>query len=206
MAPSHYISLTPAEQQQLLAIARGSIAHGLQSQKPLAIDGAQFTGMLAAPHGNFVTLTQGGTLRGCMGAIYGAGSLAQDVALTACNAAFKDSRFAKLTPGELNHTLIDISVLSLPALIPASSLAELTANIRPHEQGLIVEDRGRRATLLPKVWEQLPDTHEFITQLMGKAGLPANYWSDTIQFYGYEARSFSETQLKPDTAARPVSS
>jgi AMMECR1 domain-containing protein len=51
--------------------------------------------------------------------------------------------------------------------------ADLLAQIRPGEDGLILECDGKRATFLPQVWESLPDKAQFIGQLLRKAGLPA---------------------------------
>ena len=83
-------------------------------------------------------------------------------------------------------------MLSQPAQLPADSPDELLYRLRPHEHGLIVEEHGHRATLLPKVWEQLPDARTFIAHLLLKAGLPPDYWSDTIRFRSYTAFEFAE--------------
>jgi hypothetical protein len=192
MAPLSCIELSPTEQSQLLVIARGSIAHGFQTRQPLKVAANDFTGTLAETHGNFVTLMQNGTLRGCVGAINGTAPLAQDIARTAYSAAFNDSRFAPLAAHELDSTLIDISVLSQPEPLAADNLGALLEQVRPHKHGLIIEERSHRATLLPKVWEKVPNTKQFIMLLLDKAGLPPQYWSDTIRFYGYEAFSFAE--------------
>jgi AMMECR1 domain-containing protein len=42
------------------------------------------------------------------------------------------------------------------------------------------------------VWEQLPDPVQFLAHLKLKAGLPPNYWSDTLKVYRYTTESFSE--------------
>jgi AmmeMemoRadiSam system protein A len=191
MAPSHCIDLTPAEQQQLLVIARASIAAGLRTGRPLQLDVAP-TGVLGEPRGNFVTLMKHGQLRGCIGSLMGYGSLAINITHSAFKAAFHDPRFAPLKAAEFESLSIDISVLSVPEPLQAQSRDELLAQIEARRHGLIVEDAGRRGTLLPKVWEKIPDAAQFIERLLLKAGLPPDYWSDTIVFQRYEAFEFAE--------------
>ena len=60
---------------------------------------------LANPAATFVTLTQKGELRGCIGSLEAYRSLAQDVAENAFSAAFRDPRFLPLTEEELERTL-----------------------------------------------------------------------------------------------------
>jgi len=192
MAHSYCIELTPDERAQLLVIARSSIAHGLITNQPLEIEHARLTGTLMQRHGSFVTLTQSGTLRGCVGDLKGAGPLAQNIAVTAFSAAIHDTRFAPLSAVEIDRTRIEISVLSKLEPMEARTYSELLAQLRPLEDGLLVEDGHRRATLLPKVWERLSDPQQFVGQLMAKAGLPEGYWSDSIRFSRYTAICFAE--------------
>ena len=192
MAPSYCIELTPDEQDQLLVIARRSIQHGLTTQRPLVFEPSRFEGILAQELGNFVTLTQDKMLRGCIGSIKTNLCLAQSVAINAFNAAFHDSRFAPLSSEEAHQTRIEISVLTKPEPIDASTHEELLANLRPYEDGLLLNDEGHQATFLPKVWEQLPDPQRFVAQLMVKAGRPGDYWSDSLQFHRYQVVSFAE--------------
>ena len=51
--------------------------------------------------------------------------------------------------------------------------AEMLAQLRVGEDGVILEHEGRRATFLPQVWEGLPDKRQFLGELMRKAGIPA---------------------------------
>ena len=52
--------------------------------------------------------------------------------------------------------------------------AELLAQIRAGEDGVILGHEGKRATFLPQVWEGLPDKRDFLLELVRKAGLPAD--------------------------------
>ena len=59
------------------------------------------------------------------------------------------------------------------------------SKLRPGVDGLVLEERGQRGTFLPSVWESLPSPRQFLAQLKVKAGLPADYWSDSIKVERY---------------------
>lgn len=194
MAPSSCIELARGEKTRLLGIARSSIAYGLEHRKPGEPDSAAIDGALAQPLGNFVTLLRDEALRGCVGSIEPAHPLANGVAIAAYNAAFHDHRFAPLAAAEFEVVRIEISVLTTPELIDARTNAELLADLRTGEDGLLLDDVGYRSTFLPKVWEKIPDPAEFVRQLKLKAGLPANYWSGSLRVSRYSTISFAETK------------
>src|SRR5664279_3281408 len=60
---------------------------------------------------SFVTLTQDGRLRGCIGSLEAYRALAEDVAANAVAAAFRDTRFTPLTRHEWTSTRIEVSLL-----------------------------------------------------------------------------------------------
>ncbi len=76
--------------------------------------------------------------------------------------------------------------------VDARDEIELLQRIEPLVDGLLLEDGPKRATFLPKVWEQLPDPAEFFAALKRKAGLPADYWSSTLRTWRYRTLSFDE--------------
>ena len=139
---------------------------------------------LDAPGASFVTLTSGrapgGALRGCIGSREARRPLRADVEANAVAAALHDPRFAPLTARELDDTVVEVSVLSAPAALPAADEAELLARLRPGVDGVVLSACGRRATFLPQVWEQLPDPADFLARLRRKAGLPADYWGRDV--------------------------
>jgi len=200
MEPSRYIELTPAEEANLLDIARESIERGLSTRNPFEPDSTRITGALTQRLGCFVTLTQQGELRGCVGALESARPLASSVATSAFNTAFRDYRFPPLTESEVAHIRIEISVLSTPLVIDADSNLELLRELCPHEDGLVLEEHTRRSTFLPKVWEKIPEPREFVRQLKAKAGLPMDYWSDSIRFFRYTTTSIAEPCAVPRAA------
>ncbi len=192
MAHSSCIKLNCGQKTRLLEIARESISNGLSTHRALTPDAADCTGVFAMPLASFVTLTRAGALRGCIGSLRATRPLVQDVAHAAFAAAYKDPRFAPLSAAEFESTTIAIAVLTIPERMQISSEQELLDTLVPHQDGLILEDKGHNATFLPKVWENLPDPRSFLTHLKHKAGLPTDYWSDTIKVHHYRALSFSE--------------
>jgi AmmeMemoRadiSam system protein A len=116
--------------------------------------------------------------------------LAEDVAENAYKSALADPRFPPVSAAEVDGLQISVSVLSPPEPIPARNEAELLAALRPGEDGLIVEDGGRRALFLPSVWEHLGEPRQFLAHLKLKAGLPADHWSPD-----FAARRFRTVQV-----------
>lgn len=154
-----------------------------------------FTGEDFVPHeippvltqygASFVTLKLNGQLRGCIGSVYPTKPLILDIIDNAKNAAFQDSRFEPLLPEELKNLELSVSILSSIERINFKDERDLLSKIYPH--GIIISERGRRAVYLPVVWEQLPDRQDFLNTLKEKAGLPANYFSKSIEAYKFDA-------------------
>lgn len=156
---------------------------------------------LEEPGASFVTLTENGRLRGCIGTLEAYRPLGRDVADHAVDAASRDSRFNPLTAAEYPLIDVEVSVLGKPEPIigpggiPVRSRDELESALRPGEDGLILTDRrGRRATFLPQVWEQLPDPHDFVSHLLAKAGIRPSYdWDNgDIECERYEVTAYAE--------------
>ena len=184
----------------LLPLARGAIAARLDPAGPAARrtvpEAAADAAWLDAPGASFVTLTSGrapgGALRGCIGSLEARRPLREDVEANAVAAALHDPRFAPLTARELDDTVVEVSVLSAPAALPAADEAELLARLRPGVDGVVLSACGRRATFLPQVWEQLPDPADFLARLRRKAGLPADYWGRDVVVETYTVTAWQE--------------
>lgn len=185
-------TLSPEDKRTLSEIARAAIEHGLTSDTPLAIPLEMRGGSVGRPGACFVTLTRHDKLRGCMGSLVPERALIEDVANSARNAAFHDPRFPPLGAAELDGLRIQISVLSEPVSLDAASEEALRAQLRPGVDGVILIEGERRGTFLPSVWATLPTAQEFVGQLKRKAGLPADYWSESIRFERYTTESWSE--------------
>ncbi len=192
MGHSHFIDLSIAARLRLLHIARSSIAHGLISHQPLTIEKDDLPGVLGEPLASFVTLRHQEMLRGCVGSIEPVRPLAEGVAVAAYNAAFQDRRFPPLREDELHIVNIEISVLSTLEPMEFGSEQTLLRQLEPGVDGLLLEDESHRATFLPKVWEQLGAPKDFLRALKQKAGLPPDYWSESLRFQRYRTISFSD--------------
>lgn len=187
--------LDARQQDALLALARSAIARAVGA----AGAGDQATGrddpVLNAPGAAFVTLTQRGNLRGCIGHLQAVEALWDSVQNNAINAALHDPRFPPLAASELAATRIEISVLSAPQPLVCADADELLQVLAGERPGLILEDGcGHRATFLPQVWEQLPEPVDFLAALCRKAGLPPDAWKDgKLHFQRYGVQHFEET-------------
>jgi hypothetical protein len=185
-----HTSLTETHRHQLLEIAQTSIEHGLRHQQPLLVEPMYYPVELQKEKASFVTLLRHDNLRGCIGTLTAFQPLISDVAQHAYAAAFEDPRFSPLQSHELEDLSIHISVLTPPQGIQFTSEEDLLQQLRPGVDGLILQDRWHRGTFLPSVWESLPNPRDFLQRLKQKAGLPADYWSNTLTIQRYTTISF----------------
>lgn len=149
---------------------------------------------LHEPGATFVTLTQNGALRGCIGSLEARRSLAEDVRANARFAAFHDPRFAPLTENELARTRVEISLLTPAVPMIFHDESDAIRQIQPGIDGMIFECYGRRGTFLPQVWESLPEPHDFFTHLKQKAGFSPDFWSPDVKLYRYEVQKWKEPE------------
>ncbi|MDR3367889.1 AmmeMemoRadiSam system protein A [Rhodoferax sp.] len=175
---------------RLLQIARASISTALGQPAQAAEDDAR----LQVPGACFVTLTQRGELRGCIGSLEARRPLLKDVKANAVAAALQDTRFAPLRLTELADTDIEVSVLSPMQPLHFDSEAAALAQLRPGVDGVVFTHGTHRSTFLPQVWEQLPTPDAFMAQLKRKAGLPADFWSDGVRLQRYTVQKWHEAR------------
>jgi AmmeMemoRadiSam system protein A len=176
----------------LLPAARAAIglALGLSPEPP-----AERPAWALAPGASFVTLTEGGRLRGCIGSLEAVRPLLDDVGANAVAAATGDPRFRPLTGRELGGVAIEVSVLSAHVPLSVSGLNDAYAALRPGIDGVIVEvGPWHRATFLPQVWEDLPKPDEFLSHLWQKAGLPPGVWREGTTLQTYTVRAWHEAR------------
>lgn len=153
----------------LLSIARGAIEAKLTGRA----SELRSAPWLEQPAATFVTLLKNGELRGCIGSLERLRALTDDVAQNALGAAFRDPRFPPVSADEWPQCRVEVSLLSTPQPIRFAGEAELGAQLRAGEDGVILEADGKRATFLPQVWDEVRDPRAFLAQLVRKAGLPA---------------------------------
>jgi AmmeMemoRadiSam system protein A len=168
------------------------MSQAVRTGRPLQPDEDALSAALREIRASFVTLHRHGDLRGCTGSLEAVQPLALDVARTACSSALSDPRFYPVTAAELDGIDIEISVLSPLTPMTVRDEADLLGQLVPEVDGLVLMAGIRRATFLPKVWEQLPSPREFLCALKRKAGLPADFWSRDMAVYRYHTETFAE--------------
>ncbi|MCB0730515.1 MAG: AmmeMemoRadiSam system protein A [Ignavibacteriae bacterium] len=183
--------LTNQEKKQILLLARHSIEK--EFNKNSKLDMSIFNSdIFAKKLGVFVTLTINRKLRGCIGYVFSDEELRITVGNAAFQAAFHDPRFSPLTLDEYKNINLEVSILSEP--FPLNSYDEIVIG----KHGLLLEDMGRRALLLPQVpIEHNLDKDSFLSSLCTKAGLYENYWKEKqLKLKGFTATVFSENDLE----------
>lgn len=180
-------ALTAGEKALLLNVARRSIADSLAGRSAQPVGEARLTPALRARCGAFVTLNEGGRLRGCIGNLVGRRPLWQTVQAMARAAAFEDPRFRPVDAAALPSISIEISVLSPLRRISSASELELGRH------GIYIVKGSRSGTFLPQVAADTGWTRE---EFLGhcardKAGLGWDGWRDA-ELYVYEAEVFGE--------------
>jgi AmmeMemoRadiSam system protein A len=181
----------------LLPIARASIARALR----LSHAADETAPWLHDVGACFVTLTQHGELRGCIGSLEARRSLLTDVKANALAAAFHDPRFSPLSSSELEYTEIEVSLLSPMQALSFTDESDALAQLRPGIDGVVFEFGARRSTFLPQVWEQLPRVDEFIAHLKRKAGLPESFWDESVRLQRYTVAKWKEGESGLDQEA-----
>jgi hypothetical protein len=178
----------PEQGHLLTALARNAIA----SEFDEVVTDLPRSGWLNEPGAVFVTLTQHGELRGCIGSLEAQRALIDDLQANARAAAFKDPRFPPLSREEFASTRVEVSLLSPAQPMRFSSEADALAQLRPGIDGVILEHGWHRATFLPQVWEQLPEPRQFMANLKRKAGLGADFWADDLRLSRYQVEKFKD--------------
>ncbi len=188
--------LSEEQGQALVKLARLTLENTLKQTERQADE--EFQQSLSAPElqarrGTFVTLHIHGRLRGCIGSLLPENTITESVKENAVNAALRDPRFPPLTAAELDKTHIEVSVLTDPQVLEYADAEDLLTRLRPNIDGVILQKGPARSTFLPQVWEQLPQTSQFLSQLCLKAGLPADAWkNEHPQILTYQAQYFEE--------------
>lgn len=190
------MKITKEQEEVILSLARESISFGASHRTIKTIDLQGYSPDLQEERATFVTLKKTGHLRGCIGTIDAIRPLALDVVQNAYAAAFRDSRFPPVEAEEVDQLGISISILSPRTAIHFVDEDDLLQQLRPGTDGLVLQDRYYCGAFLPVMWDTFRDPKVFFTHLKIKAGLPKDYWSDSIQV----TRFMTEFYLKSDKA------
>ncbi len=180
--------LSNEEKKRLLSIAREAIgSYVIKRKKP---EMHETNPELIKKRGVFVTLTQNGQLRGCIGYIQAVKPLCEAVTDMAIEAAVNDPRFSPLQKEELSKIKIEISVLS-----PLKRIKD-TQEIKIGRDGIFIRKGFDSGLLLPQVaTENNWNKDEFLKQGCYKAGLPADAWKKGAEIYTFSAEIFDESLI-----------
>jgi len=145
-------------------------------------------GELMLPRGAFVTITEGGVLRGCIGLVRPMLPVAEAVAMMGRSAALEDPRFPPILPEELPRLEFEVSVLT------PLQILEDWREVRVGTDGLMIVDaHGASGLLLPQVpVEQGWDRERFLEGVCAKAGLPADAYLGDAVLYRFQAQVFGD--------------
>ncbi len=190
------VDLSPDEKSFLLRLARESLTANLAGRPPDPVDAALLTPATREIAACFVTLTKGGSLRGCILDAFAAHEpIYKNVQRNAVLAATADPRFPAVREAELAALTIEISVLGKPYELASSGPDDLLRKLRPGIDGVILTTTYGTSTFLPQVWEELTDPEVFLGELCRKHGAPRDAWrtSALLRVDVYQANHFSET-------------
>jgi len=189
-------SLSDSDKRELLRLAREAIDAAVREKPFPPVDTARLAPALLRQGTCFVTLTESGELRGCIGGLHALDPLYEDARQHAMQAATRDYRFPPVTPDEAPKLDIEISVLTEPQPLNYDAPEDLLRLLRPEVDGVIISQGYRRATFLPQVWERVPDPEIFLSMLCEKMGAPPDSWRRTkLEVQTYQVESFTEAEL-----------
>jgi len=178
-------SLTGPEREALLKIARSSTESAVREKK-LYEAPAPLLPALTEERGAFVTLTEHGQLRGCIGYTAPATPLYLTVRDVAAFAAERDPRFNPVSPTELDKLEYEISVLS-----PMRRVTDI-GQIQVGQHGLLMRNDEHEGLLLPQVPGEFGwDRGAFLAATCEKAGMEKNCWqSEDTDIFMFTALVF----------------
>jgi AmmeMemoRadiSam system protein A len=167
------MAISAEDRSALVKLARAAVEARVTNRPATSVDSP--VDLLDETRGCFVTLTNSGRLRGCIG-VFQPGRPLGDVIPEMGAAAAQDPRFVydPIIPAELRELTVEVSILS--PLEPTDHPEKLEVGTH----GIYIVRGPQSGCFLPEVAsDQGWDAVEFLSQCcMGKAGLPADAWRD----------------------------
>jgi uncharacterized protein (TIGR00296 family) len=153
----------------------------------------ELTPIFDEKRGVFVTITERGELRGCIGLPYPMYPLKEGIVEAAISASTSDPRFPPVSPKELDEVRLEITILTNPERVECRP-EKRQDNIVIGRDGLIIKGFGRSGLLLPQVaTEYNMDPVEFLDHVCMKAGLPTGMWrSGDVEIMTFQGQIFTE--------------
>ncbi len=193
------VDLSPDEKSLLLRLAREALAAELAGRPAPPVDVALLTPATREVAACFVTLTKGGSLRGCILDSFTAHEpIYENVQRNVVLAAMGDPRFPAVRQAELPALTVEISVLGKPYELDFDGPDDLLRRLRPGVDGVILTTTYGTSTFLPQVWEELADPELFLGELCRKHGAPRDAWRTKalLRVEVYQANHFSEADAE----------
>lgn len=136
----------------------------------------------------------GGELKGLIGYPKPVKDLGQEIVECAINAAIGDPRFEPVKLSDMDHIVVEVSILTQPELLQVPGPFDYPRVISIGQDGLMVEHEIYSGLLLPQVPVQWNwSSEEFLNRTCDKAGLPQDCWKNkSIKVYKFQARVFAE--------------
>lgn len=188
--------LTDVEGRAAVKLARKTIESFLSEErlpKPQEL-GFELSPVFGEKRGVFVTLTENGLLRGCIGHPFPDSTLEDAIMDSAISAATRDPRFPPVGKDELNYLVVEVTILTPPEKINAPP-EELPERIEIGKHGLIVKQGYCQGLLLPQVApEYNMDSIEFLSHTCLKAGLSPDAWLKGAEVSCFEGQIFKEKE------------
>jgi len=181
--------ISESAQKELLQIARQAVESAVRGKRATRITSKNPE--LQQNLGVFVTLTNRGNLRGCIGRFDSDRPLYETVAEMAVASAAEDSRFFcdPITPKELPQLRIKISILSPRKRVKSPD------EVIIGKHGIYITRGWQSGCYLPEVATDYNMTREeFLSGCCeGKAGLPPDAWKDPkTEIHVFTTQSFGE--------------
>jgi AmmeMemoRadiSam system protein B/AmmeMemoRadiSam system protein A len=182
------IKFSPDEKNKLFRIARESIMTALSGERPQEFEVAEPN--LILKRGVFVTLTNRGQLRGCIGHFEQDMPLYEIVSQMAIAASTQDYRFLSNPITKEEMKAIDVKISILSPLKKINSIEEIEIG----KHGIWVRQGMRSGTFLPEVATDMGwDRIQFLEYCCAeKAGLPADAWKKGADIYIYTSQILKE--------------
>jgi len=180
------MDISAEDRSQLVALARDAVESGVHRD---TTPKTELTGILGEHLGCFVTLTNAGHLRGCIGTFSPRGPLGETI-LEMGRAATDDPRFVgnPITPTELSQLTIEVSVLS-----PLEETDE-PEKLEIGRHGIYIVCGPYSGCFLPEVATDMGwGAEEFLDHCCtGKAGLKKGQWREpNAKVYLFTSEKFS---------------
>ena len=188
--------LTDIEGRTAVKLARKTIESFLSEERlpePQEL-GFELSPVFGEKRGVFVTLTENGLLRGCIGHPFPDSTLEEAIMDSAISAATRDPRFPPVGEDELDDIVVEVTILTPPEKINAPP-KELPDRIEIGRHGLIVKQGYCQGLLLPQVApENNMDSIDFLSHTCLKAGLSPDAWLKGAEVSCFEGQIFKEKE------------